>query len=308
MTDAPPGAARRGPHRAVLPLLILFTVLPASGSPAGPDGTIVPVPALPDSAIAPSSLPRTILNDIGVAFHDALGFYLAPLSFGPEDRTRTAAGLGAVGVVMAMDEPLNSLLISHPDQGFMHEPLEWAQEWGKLRTMQYASVGVYLGGLLAGKNDIRVTGRLMGEALMLAGAPAITLQYGLGRSRPSSGDGAFKYNFFEWSNEFQSLPSGHATVAFAISTVLAKQIDRVWASVPLYAFAGLTALSMTWGNEHWPSDVLIGSALGYLAGSFVVSEDNKRAAGGMGSGGAEDNFNRFDIGFGAGGVSLKYHF
>src|SRR3989304_2996195 len=104
--------------------------------------------------------------------------------------------------------------------------------------IQYWSIAVYFGGLVSGNDDIRVTGRMMGETLLLAGAPAATLQYGLGRSRPVSGRGAYKFNFFQWSNENQSLPSGHTTVAFAISTVLAKRIDRVWAGVPLYAAAG----------------------------------------------------------------------
>jgi len=264
---------------------------------------------LPDSGAASPArtggIAGTVASDISTAFHDAVGFFTAPLSFGKPDLERTATGAGAFGIMMAMDEPLNRLLITHPDRGFLEDPLEWAKEWGRLRSMQYASLGTYVGGLIAGNDGLRVTGRLMGEALLLAGAPAITLQYGLGRSRPHAGEGAFRYRFLQWRNENQSLPSGHATVAFAISTVLAKRIDRAWVSAPLYAFAGLTALSLAWGNEHWPSDVILGSALGYLAGSYVVSEEERRE-GEDGGSRSQQNRSRLGFGIGRGGVSFTY--
>jgi membrane-associated phospholipid phosphatase len=145
----------------------------------------------------------------------------------------------------------------------------------------------------------------MGEALLLAGVPAVILQYTLGRSRPSSGKGAFQYNFFEWGDENQSLPSGHATVAFAVSTVLAKRIDRWWLSVPLYASAGLTVLSLGWQNHHWPSDLLIGATLGYLAGSFVVAREAERTAEG-GGGPARSGGSRLKAGIGFRGVTVSY--
>jgi len=266
----------------------------------------------PDSASTPQSrpatIPATVAGDLRTTVDDVLGFFTAPLRYGKADWNRTAAGIGALGIVMGMDEPLNALLVSHPGRGFLEDPLDWAKEWGRLRTMQYASLGLYFGGLLAGNDGIRVTGRLMGEALLLAGTPAITLQYGLGRSRPHEGTGAYRYNFFEWGNEFQSLPSGHATVAFAISAVLAKRIGRTWAGIPLYSFAGLTALAMAWGNEHWPSDVLLGSAIGYLAGSYVVSREEERRAGGS-TGGDEGSHGergtrRFGWGIGPRGLTL----
>jgi membrane-associated phospholipid phosphatase len=247
---------------------------------------------------------RILLDDLDIAYRDATGFFTAPFSFDATDWNRVAVGTVAIGAVMAMDEPLNSLMVANPYPDFLAKPFEWGERWGNLRTMQYATLGVYFGGLVAGHDGIRVTGRLMGEALLLAGLPAITLQYGLGRSRPYAGKGAWDYNFFEWSNEFQSLPSGHATVAFAISTVLAKRIDRTWAGIPLYAMAGLTAFSLGWTNEHWPSDLLIGAALGYLAGSYVVEREEERSAVAGAEGAGERS--RFGVGVGPGGVTVRY--
>jgi membrane-associated phospholipid phosphatase len=260
-----------------------------------------------DSADSPRrSVPKIVVDDLGITLRDAAGFFTAPFSFDRKDVDRLLAWTGTVGITMAMDEPLNNLMVTYPPPEGLTGALDWGEEWGRLRTMQYASLGVYLGGLALGEDDIRVTGRLMGEAILLAGVPAITLQYTFGRSRPYSGKGAFDYNFFEWSNEYQSLPSGHATVAFAISTVLAKRIDRWWVSVPLYASAGLTVLSLGWNNQHWPSDLFIGATLGYLAGSFVVGREEDRSVGPAAAGGGRRWYDGFEAGFGSGGISVRY--
>ncbi len=297
-----------------IPLFAIAALLlapPPALTGSGRDGTAAPAATRP--------LTRILLDDLSAAAADAAGFFGAPLSFGPADRERTAVSIGAVGIFFAMDEPLNRGLTGARPPAFMDGPLRWGEEWGRLRTMQYSSLALYLGGLISGSDGIRVTGRLMGEALLLAGLPAITVQYGLGRSRPRSGKGAWDYNYFERANEFQSLPSGHATVAFAVSTVLAKRIDRLWASVPLYAAAGLTALSLGWSNQHWSSDLVVGAAIGYLAGSFVVSKEEERdraggAGGGEGcarrgpvaSGPGRDRSDRFRAGIGPGGVRFSY--
>ena len=59
-----------------------------------------------------------------------------------------------------------------------------------------------------------------------------------------------------------SFPSGHATVAFACATVLALAVPRL--AVPLYALAGLVALSRVYVGVHYPFDVLAGAVLGIV--------------------------------------------
>jgi len=285
-------------------LALLAAVIPAPAGAGTPAQSLRRTQGPDSSAPSRRPMPALVADDIGILLGDAGGFFTAPLSFDRTDVDRLLAGTGAVAVTMAMDEPLNNLMVSYPPPEALEDALHWGEEWGRLRTMQYASLGIYVGGLALGEDEVRVTGRLMGEALLLAGIPAITLQYALGRSRPYSGKGAFDYNFFEWNNEMQSLPSGHVTVAFAISTVLAKRIDRWWMSVPLYASAGLTVLSLGWGNQHWPSDLLIGATLGYLAGSFVVGREAERSAVSHAGSGAAGS--RLKAGIGPLGVTLSY--
>jgi undecaprenyl-diphosphatase len=57
-----------------------------------------------------------------------------------------------------------------------------------------------------------------------------------------------------------SLPSGHATVAFACATVLALAVPRLrWG---FYALAALIAFSRVYVGVHYPFDVAAGAVLG----------------------------------------------
>ncbi len=75
------------------------------------------------------------------------------------------------------------------------------------------------------------------------------------------------------------MPSGHSTVAFAVSSVLANRINNTFASIGLYTLAGITALSRVYHDEHWASDVLLGSAVGYFIGDFISSKRNNNTGG-----------------------------
>ena len=65
-----------------------------------------------------------------------------------------------------------------------------------------------------------------------------------------------------------SLPSGHATVAFACATALALPVPRL--AVPLYVLAALIAFSRVYTGVHYPLDILAGAALGVVLGFAVA--------------------------------------
>lgn len=139
--------------------------------------------------------------------------------------------------------------------------------------------GIYLTGLFFKNDDIRTTGRLTLEALALAGITGGGLKVLLGRSRPKNGEGAHQFNFWEWDNSYQSMPSGHTTIAFTFSTVLAEQIDTWWARTGLYSLAAATSYSRVYDDEHWTSDIFLGAAVGFLSGKTIVEINKDRETG-----------------------------
>ncbi|MES2764391.1 MAG: phosphatase PAP2 family protein [Bacteroidota bacterium] len=142
--------------------------------------------------------------------------------------------------------------------------------YGEKYVVVGISGGLYLSGLAFKNDDVRTAGRLTLEALVVSGVIGGSLKVIIGRSRPRIHEGPRKFNFWEWDNARQSLPSGHTTNAFTVSAVLAEQIDTWWARVGLYSLAAATSYSRVYDDEHWTSDIFLGAAIGYLSGKTIV--------------------------------------
>jgi membrane-associated phospholipid phosphatase len=85
-----------------------------------------------------------------------------------------------------------------------------------------------------------------------------------------------------WNGPFDlninsSFPSGHSTNMFAIATVVATAYSKtIWVPVICYTLAGLTAASRVYQNDHWFSDVFVGSALGFAIGRAIMNNHIKK--------------------------------
>ena len=87
----------------------------------------------------------------------------------------------------------------------------------------------------------------------------------LGRARPRSEHaGKFLGPSFKHANYRESFPSSHSASAVAYAAVLSAAYPH--AAVTFWALALLCAVLRYVMDAHWPSDVLGGIAVGYLAG------------------------------------------
>ena len=124
----------------------------------------------------------------------------------------------------------------------------------------------YLAGEIAGSSGLKRIVVRAGASAALAGGLSTALKYTVGRSRPSvAGDPDQFRPFTRWN----SFPSGHTAVAFAIATAIADETRDPWTDAALYGAATLTALSRVNDDRHWTSDVLIGGLLGHLSAKWV---------------------------------------
>jgi membrane-associated phospholipid phosphatase len=116
---------------------------------------------------------------------------------------------------------------------------------------------------LDGSDPIR---QRTGFAALEAGATgfiaATGLKYGFGRARPDTGAGNRSFRPGSSDDAHHSLPSRHSTVAWAIATPFALEYGWNW----LYGVAALTNLGRIGDREHWVSDTVAGSLLGYGIG------------------------------------------
>jgi membrane-associated phospholipid phosphatase len=132
----------------------------------------------------------------------------------------------------------------------------------------------YIGGVCTSNDWFRETGRECLSALLCSGLFTTALKVASGRERPYANEGAFDFDVFSFNEEHHSFPSGHATKAFALSTVLSSRINNPLISVLLYTGACLTAVQRVYSDQHWFSDVAAGALVGVGSGLFIVHNNN----------------------------------
>ncbi len=135
--------------------------------------------------------------------------------------------------------------------------------------------GLYGYGLLFDNNPVRKIGLETIEAVGYAGIITSIIKSVVGRSRPYTGEGNSHFRPFNVHAAFTSFPSGHSTVAFAVSTVLADNTDNTYLKILCYSASGLVAFSRIYHNAHWLSDVVTGGVIGYFVGNFVTNHDRQ---------------------------------
>lgn len=82
--------------------------------------------------------------------------------------------------------------------------------------------------------------------------------------------------FFQSAAGFNSsFPSSHSVVAWSSAAVLAGEYPSKWAQVGFYSAATGVALTRVLGQQHFPSDVLVGSSVGWLVGHYVFKAHHR---------------------------------
>src|SRR4030043_631673 len=65
------------------------------------------------------------------------------------------------------------------------------------------------------------------------------------------------------NRDYQSFPSGHATIFFALATAIFF-FNRKWGIIS-FVVAILVGISRIFVGVHWPSDVLVGALIGIIS-------------------------------------------
>jgi len=146
-----------------------------------------------------------------------------------------------------------------------------AKKIGTFSIPALVGFGVY--GYIAGDQKAETTFLLSTESLILTGVFVQILKRTTGRSRPYTGDPYDTWNGLTVSghNEHLSFPSGDASSAFAIASVVASEYNNIVVPTLVYTASTLIALSRVHNNAHWSSDVFVGSAIGYYTGKAIIA-------------------------------------
>ena len=138
-----------------------------------------------------------------------------------------------------------------------------------------AGAGMYLFSFPAHNPHWRETGFLAGEAALNSLFTTEAMKYAWRRERPYESDGQGR--FF---NGGKSFPSEHAAVAWSVAGVIAHEYPGTLPRLFVYGMASAVSLSRIHAREHFASDVLIGSVMGYLIAQNVYSRRHDAELGG----------------------------
>jgi membrane-associated phospholipid phosphatase len=122
------------------------------------------------------------------------------------------------------------------------------------------------------KDHLRETALLAEEAMVDSFILNTGLKYAVNRQTPQQGDGSGRF----WPHgtktwpDGQSMPSNHSILVWSFAHVVASEYDGFATKALVYSLATTVSASRVMAREHFPSDVFVGGALGYLIGGYVV--------------------------------------
>ncbi len=213
-----------------------------------------------------TSLVRCI-RDLG---EDDKGIFTSPLRLQPGDAYWLAPLGAATGFAFAYDTDASQA--AGVDAGRTSTANKIA-DFGSFYATGAEGAGLYFLGLAQKNPKLTETGRLGAEAVIDSGSVTLATKIVTNRQRPLQGNGkggfwANGISHWEWDSSF---PSDHATASMALARVIAGEYPHWYVELPAYGFAASIGISRLLANQHFPSDVLVGQAIGFLTGSYVLN-------------------------------------
>jgi membrane-associated phospholipid phosphatase len=233
----------------------------AQGSVTGAQPAATPVPT-PQTKPSPSLESRFFKNIL----RDQRAIWTAPFNTGRAD-TKWIAPLGiSTAILFATDRRSAGELAENGDNQSRLRISRNLSRGGSFYTTSAIAGTFYLIGRTTKNARARETGLLSIEALIDSGLVVTVLKTATQRPRPRFDDASGE--FFDKGSSF---PSGHSASAWSLATVFAYEYGRHRPLVRFIAYGLATAVSLSryTGQNHFLSDVLVGSAIGFGIGRYV---------------------------------------
>ncbi len=216
-----------------------------------------------DERVTLHNTPKRILDDQGV-------IWTSPLRTRPHDLKWVLPLLLVTGAAIATD----------------HQAMNAAPHDPKFNHENVVASDVLVGGFIAAPLLLFEKGQyhadphareagILGSESILDG---LVVEQGMKlifwRERPSMDSG--RGRFFQTSVGIDSsFPSSHTVLTWSSAAVLADEYPSHWKQFGIYTLAGGVSLTRVLGQQHFPSDVLVGSAAGWLVGHYVYRKHHR---------------------------------
>ena len=248
-----------------LPLLLAGNLALSLSAPCQQSGLPnAPQPqAVSRSAATVRNSPRNFLED-------QKAIWTSPAHLRESNAIGPAALVLATAVLITTDHQVMS---SHFQDATLNDRASTASN-ALTGLMAGAPVAFFAVGELGHRDQAAETGIMGGEAM----ADSLVVNYAVKavslRQRPTLDSARGK--FFQTSVGLDSsFPSNHSIVAWSSAAVIASEYPGWATKITAYGLASGVSISRVLARQHFPSDVFVGSALGWMIGRYVYHRHHR---------------------------------
>jgi membrane-associated phospholipid phosphatase len=200
---------------------------------------------------------------------DQKQFWTAPAHFRTKDLKWILPAAGITAAFIASDSWWSKQVNLNHMQTSLH-----ISDYGT-----YSLIGLggasFLFGHMTHNDHLQEAGLLSGEAAINSTGVAYLFKEITQRQRPLEGNG--NGDFFKGGSSF---PSEHSAIAWSIASVWVHEYPGWLSQTAAYGLASAITITRVTAKQHFPSDVVVGSALGWYFGRQVYRAHHDPELGG----------------------------
>jgi len=248
-------------------LIPILTIVSSLSLPAGAQSEDSPnsLPDVPKPLIVGPQEAATLRNTPHNILKDQEAIWTSPL------RLRTDNVAGPVILVAA-----TTVAITTDHQIMSSSRLQDTSLNNHADTASNVLVGAFVGapvllygwGKLEHRTQAQETGILGGEAILDSIVVNEVMKVAAERERPTVDSAKGKF-FQSGVGTGSSFPSNHSIIAWSAATVLASEYPGPLNDIAFYGLATGVSVTRVLARQHFPSDVLVGGAVGWMIGRYV---------------------------------------
>jgi membrane-associated phospholipid phosphatase len=255
------------PRSATLHRLTAIAVVAALLLSAAPTSATAATSSISDRTATKAASPEPSQPGFGKRLLEDLRALISkPAHMDPGDWTNLGLATVAVGATATLDPRVRTWAQDHRSASSDNfaKSIRPLGSWGAFATLG----ATWLAGEVSSRPSLVSTAEDGLEAsIIAAGLVTPVVKEIVGRERPSYGAGHASFSPFSGRASF---PSGDATLAFSVASVVAAHASSVWLKGTAWGLAGLVGWERIHLDQHWASDVVAGALVGSAVGEWVV--------------------------------------
>lgn len=185
----------------------------------------------------------------------------------------STVALGAT-ISYAFDKQIMDFVQKNKPKNFEAANTYFFDPFGKGYYTIPLMAGVYIYGAFTNKSKPKAIAMDFAKATVYSGVFITLIKHIAHRQRPFQTDPLDPYNWDGPAGNINhtSFPSGHTIMAFTFASVISEHYkNKIWVPITMYSLATLEGIARMEDKKHWASDVIVGGALGYAIGTWVVN-------------------------------------